>query len=424
MGNAVAYLAVAPAALGRMITVAALALVQLTHGASADVVIEWNEIMERTIATADPYHKIRSATITQVAVYEAVNSIVGDYEPYYRKIDAPPDASPEAAAVAAAHGALVALFPDQAQELDAARDASLAQIPDGRAKQAGIAVGVRAAQAIVELRADDGSFDDVPYTPGNLPGDWRPTPPDFAPAFMPGLGEIDTFVIEDGDQFRAPPPPYLRTAGYAQHYDDVKAKGEVNSDVRPPDRADVARFYELTEPVQLWNPAARQVSLAQGKTLSENARIFALLQIGIFDSCVAVFESKYHYDLWRPVTAIRAGHTDHNDDTAPDPDWTAFVYTPPFPSYPSGHAAFGGAARRILEYAFGPDGHAITLTHPDLPDVVLHYSSFEEITRDVDDGRVYGGVHYRFDQDAGGRQGRRVGMYILRHALRPVRAGV
>jgi hypothetical protein len=422
MNSSLVYMAVAPAACGRLIAVASLALLYMARGASADVVIEWNEIMERTIATADPYHQIRSATITQVAVYEAVNAIVGDYEPYFAQIDAAPDASPEAAAVTAAHGALGALFPEQAKDLDAARDASLAQIPDGPAKQAGIAVGEEAARAIVDLRADDGSFDVVPYEPGKLPGDWRPTPPDFAPAFMPGLGEIDTFVIEDGAQFRAPAPPYLRSAGYAQQYDDVKEKGELNSDSRPPDRADVARFYELTEPVQLWNPAARQVSVAQGTTLSENARIFALLQIGIFDACVAVFESKYHYDLWRPVTAIRAGHTDHNDATAPDPDWTAFVYTPPFPSYPSGHAAFGGAARRILEYAFGPDGHAITLTHPDLPDIVLHYGSFEEITRDVDDGRVYGGVHYRVDQDAGGRQGRRVGMYVLRHALRPLRA--
>jgi hypothetical protein len=201
----------------------------------------------------------------------------------------------------------------------------------------------------------------------------------------------------------------------------VKRFGDVGSTERPQDRTDVARFYGVNDAVQLYSPAARQVSIAQGKSLSQNARIFALLTMAICDAAIAVFDTKYFYDYWRPVTAIRAGDTDRNRKTAADPNWQALIDTPPFPTYPSGHAGFGGAARRILEHVFGPDGHDITLMNPLLPDVTLHYTSWTQITTDVDDARVYGGVHFRFDQESAGCQGRRVGTYILRHALRPVR---
>jgi PAP2 superfamily len=232
---------------------------------------------------------------------------------------------------------------------------------------------------------------------------------------------VATFAIENGAQFRLGPPPALHSDKYARDYDEVKKVGDVNSTARPQDRTDVARFYAVTEPVPIYNPAARQVSAAQGKTLSQNARIFALLNIAIFDAAIAVFETKYFYNLWRPVTAIRAGDADRNRRTEPDPNWMPLIDTPPFPSYPSGHGGFGAAARRVLEEVFGADGHSITLTNPLLPSVVLHYKSWEQITNDIDEARIYGGVHYRFDQEAAARQGRRVGAYILRHKLRPVR---
>jgi hypothetical protein len=301
--------------------------------AHADVVTDWNAIMEQTVAPTDPFLRIRSAAITQLAVFEAVNAIVLDYEPYLGSIVAPPGASPKAAAIAAAHRALVALHPGSASELDALRARSLAAIPDGPAKNDGIAVGEAAANAILALRADDGSDKVVPYTPGTKPGDWRPTPPNFLPAFRPGLGEVATFAIENGAQFRLGPPPALHSDKYARDYDEVKKVGDVNSTARPQDRTDVARFYAVTEPVPIYNPAAR----------------------------------------------------------------------------------------RVLEEVFGADGHSITLTNPLLPSVVLHYKSWEQITNDIDEARIYGGVHYRFDQEAAARQGRRVGAYILRHKLRPVR---
>jgi hypothetical protein len=388
----------------------------------ADAVTDWNAVMEATVmaATPDPFLQARSAAITQLAVFKAVNSIVGDYQPYLGNLPAPPGASAEAAAVVAAHRALLDLHPDQAANLDTQRIASLAAVADGPAKAAGIAVGEAAALAMLAARANDGSNTDTPYTPGTEPGQYRPTPPDFTPAFHPGLGQVQTFAIKTGAQFRVRPPPALRSVQYARDYDEVKRFGDVHSNERPPDRSDVARFYAVTDAVPLYYAAARQVSQAQGKTLSQNARIFALLGIAIFDAAVAVFDSKYFYNFWRPVTAIHAGDRDGNRNTDADANWAPLVFTPPFPSYPAGHAGFGAAARRVLEQMFGADGHAITLTNPLLPDVVLHYTSWKQITDDVDDGRVFGGVHYRFDQEAGAGQGRRVGTYVLRHWLRPL----
>ena len=152
----------------------------------------------------------------------------------------------------------------------------------------------------------------MPYTPGTDPGDWQPTPPAFAPALLPGWGQVTPFGLEEGSQFRPPPPPALHTGKYANDYNEVKLVGRVDSPFRPQDRTDVARFYAATSPVQTWNPAARQVSAAQGKTLSENARIFALLAMAIADGSIAVFDTKYYYNRWRPVTAIRAGDLDGN----------------------------------------------------------------------------------------------------------------
>jgi hypothetical protein len=394
--------------------------------ARADAVTDWAAIMEEsTLHVPDPAQPIRVAAIMQLAVFEAVNSIVGDYEPYlvepYLEHVAPASAaSPEAAAIAAAHRVLAVLLPDQAESLQARRATSLAAVPDGAPKSAGIAIGEAAADAILARRANDGMETVVPYTPGALPGRYRPTPPDFTPAFGTQLSRVTPFAIDSAARYRVPPPPALRSQRYGRDYGEVKKLGELISKKRPNDRADVARFYAPDGIVPIYFSAARQVSASQGKTLAENARIFALLGMAIFDAMVACFDSKYFYDYWRPVTAIRMGDTDANRQTEADSGWTPFVFTPPFPSYPSGHASFGGAARHVLERVFGKDGHAITLSTPEVPDVVLHYSSWKQITDDIDDARIYGGVHFRFDQEAAARQGHRIGRHILRHWLRPL----
>ncbi len=397
----------------------ALAL-PIASSAQSDTVTEWNAIMQATVLVAptNPNFQARWGAITQLAVFEAVNAIVGDYEPYLGVIDAPAWASPDAAAIAAAHRTLVTLRPGSAGTLDAARAASLAAIPDGPAKEAGILVGEEAAAAMLLLRSGDGWDANVPYTPGTNPGDWRPTPPAFAPALLPGWGQVTPFGLEEGSQFRLQPPTALHTGKYANDYNEVRLLGSLVSPLRPQDRTDVARFYAAASPVAVFNSAARQVSVAQGKSLSQNAQIFALLGMAMADAGIACWETKYEYNFWRPQTAIREGASDGNAHTDPDPLWLPLITTPAHPSYASGHATVSGAARVVLERAFGRDGHAITLTTPAWPTIVLVYSAWDEITDDIDDARVYGGIHFRFDQEKGAHQGRKVGSYIIRNYLR------
>jgi hypothetical protein len=409
----------------RRITVGVvMALLTNSAMASAEVVLDWNAIMLKTISGQNPFAQARFAAITQVAVFEAVNAITGDYEPYLGTIAAPPGASAEAAAVAAAHGVLKNYFPGSAASLDADRANSLAALPDGPPKDEGIAVGEAAAAAMIANRTNDGSAPPQFYTPPSAnPGEWLPTPGCTAGGIHLQWRDMTPFGIESSDQFRWKPPPALTSGRYTKAYNEVKRVGELNSTERPQDRADVAQYFASASAgssTLAWNQAASQVSAAQSRSLSENARTFALLNMAESDGLVSTMETKYHYIFWRPITAIRAGETDGNPRTEPDPDWTPFITTPCFPSYQSAHAAASYAARTIVEKIFGSGGHDITLSHPSLPDIVLHYTKFSQMTDDIDDARVYGGIHFRFDQEAGARQGRQVASYILRNHLRPV----
>ncbi|HUG11352.1 MAG TPA: vanadium-dependent haloperoxidase, partial [Opitutaceae bacterium] len=406
------------------ISVAGLMLLLAPHAAPADVVTDWNAIMQSTVFVppTSPFSQTRGAAITQLAVFEAVNAIIGDYEPYLGVVAAPAGASPEAAAAAAAHGVLSVLYPASAGALDVALADSLSAIPDGASKDDGVAVGIAAAEAMVALRSADGSSTagSFPYTPGSNPGDWRPTPAGFAPAAMPGWGLVDTFGIDDGAQFRAAPPPLLHTGKYARDWEEVRVVGSAGSTSRPIDRANVARVYAVLTFVNLYHPIARELSVLHGKTLSENARIFALLAMAGADGLISSMEGKFYYDLWRPVTAIQMGNLDGNAKTWSEPTWATFIATPPYPSYPSNHASGSGASIAVLEDAFGKRGHSFSVSTPSVPDVVLNYATFEDIGVDIDDARVFGGIHFRFDQVAGRKQGTQVGHHILQRELRPV----
>jgi hypothetical protein len=407
-----------------MLATVITALVLSPVVARADVVLDWNAIMQATVSGQPPFPQARFAAITQLAVFEAVNAITGDYKPYLGTITAPAGASAEAAAVAAAHAVLRNYFPGSAASLDAARVASLALIADSPAKSAGIAVGEAAAAAIIAARANDGSGTPEFYLPSSSnTGEWQLTPgcPAAGGTFL-HWRNVTAFGIRSADQFRLDAPPALTSIKYARDYIEVKSVGGSNSAERPQDRADVARFYAVVPPVQVWNPVARQIAAAQGKSLPENARAFALLNMAMSDAAVATFDTKYYYNFWRPETAIHMGDTDSNPRTDPDPSFAPFITTPCFPSYASAHAAAGGAAREALERIYGRRPHTLTLSTPAVPGVTLNYRKLKEITDDIDDARVYGGIHFRFDQEAGADQGRRVGEYVYKHSLVPARA--
>jgi hypothetical protein len=412
--------------LGGLVTVLLVLVALISPGAvqtdpTTDPVLVWNAIMLDTIDSQNPFAQTRFAAITQLAVFEAVNAITGDYNPYLGTIAAPTGASAEAAAVAAAHSVLRHYFPESAAALDAARANSLAPIPDGQPKEDGLAVGEAAAAEMIANRASDGSGPPQFYVPPSAnPNEWQTTPgcpPDGG--ILLHWRNLTPFGIQSNDQFRSSPPPSIHSGEYARDFNEVKRVGELNSAERPKDGADVAQFYTVGAAYP-WNTAASQVSAEQGRSLSENAWAFALLNIALSDGLASSIETKYHYVFWRPITAIRGGDTDGNQRTEPDPAWTPLISTPCFPSYPSAHASGSYAARQVAEKVFGQRGHDITLSHPRFPEVTLHYTRFSQMTDDIDDARVYGGIHYSFDQEAGAQQGRQVASYILRNQLQEV----
>jgi hypothetical protein len=385
----------------------------------SDVVQDWDAIMQATVSSQPPFPAARSAAITQLAVFEAVNAITRQYKPYLGTITAPHDASPEAAAVAAAYGVLSNYFPASLSTLNAAYASSLAAIPDGPAKTAGIATGQAAAAAMIAARANDGSSPLEFFLPtSSNPGVWQLTPGcTAAGGLFFNWQNVTPFGIRSARQFFLGPPPDLTSGRYTRAYDEVKAVGDVNSTERPQDRTNVALFYAEETPVAIFNDAARQITTAKPRSLSENARDFALINMAISDAAVATFYNKYLYNFWRPETAIQDAANDGNDKTTPDPSFKPLITTPCFPSYPSAHGTLSNAAREVMEKIYGEGPFSITLSAPALP--TLHYSRLEEITDDISDARVYGGIHFRTDQNAGARLGTRIGDYIYNHKLRP-----
>jgi hypothetical protein len=394
--------------------------------ARADVVLDWNVISVNTaIANGqNPFAQARFAAIAQLAVFEAVNSITGDYRPYLGTIVAPPGASAEAAAIQAAYRVLSTYFPASASTLDAERANSLASIPDGQAKNDGIATGEAAALAMITLRANDGSSPSQFKIPGPpVPGEWLATPScpiinGIAVGVFFQWQYVTPFGIPSASEFLLDPPPTLTSNQYAKAYNEVMTVGSLDSTERPQDRANVVHFYAVSSPTLVFNQAAQQVAQEQGRSLSENARALALVNMAISDSLVASFLNKYHYNFWRPETAIHAGDTDGNPKTDPDPGFVPFITTPCFPSYPSNHGSGSNGGAEILRRVYGESGHSITLTNPAVPNIVLQYTSFKQITDDISDARVYGGIHFRFDQAAGARLGRAVGRAVYKNNLR------
>jgi hypothetical protein len=391
-------------------------------GSGGDAVLVWNEIMVATVRGQNPFAQARSAAITQLAVFEAVNAISRDHQSYLQPIDAPDGASADAAAVVAAHDVLVNLVPTAAAALDAARATSLGVIADGQAKDDGVTVGQAAAAALLALRSADGASPAQFFQPtSTAAGQWQPTPTcPAAGGILFHWQHLAPFGVESTRQFRSAPPPELTSPEYARDFAEVADVGRFDSASRPQDRADVARLYAALSAVGALNGAAEQLAAAEPLSLSEHARAFAILNMAISDALATSMETKYHYVLWRPETAIRAGDADGNGRTIGDAGYAPFIATPCFPSYPSAHASASYAGRAILERVWGGGGHSIDLSHPAVAGVVVHYSSLKQLTDDIDDARVFGGIHFRFDQEAGAIQGRRVGQHVFANSLEPL----
>ena len=370
----------------------------------------------------------RIMAITQAAVYDSVNALDRTHEVYLVDALAHPKASREAAVAAAAHRAAVLyrpLYPAQAAALDAKLTASLATIPDGKAEDDGVALGRSVADQILALRQNDGSGVVLPpYLGSTEPGQWRPTPPANLPGLLPGLADVTPFAMTSNDQFRPAAPPALDSAAYTAAFNEVKELGSATSATRTADQADIARFWANGAGTAAANGhlnlLAQIVAQQQGNTLEENARLFAALNIAMADAVISCWDAKYEFSFWRPVTGIREAANDGNPDTAADAGWTPLLVTPNFPAYTSGHSTVSGAAAAVLADFFGTDNVAFTLPSQNPAIAARSYTSFSQAAEESAVSRLYGGIHWSFDNNVGLTAGTAVGEYVVANFLRPV----
>jgi hypothetical protein len=284
-----------------------------------------------------------------------------------------------------------------------------------------VAIGQAAAAAILALRSADGSIAPMPYTPGTGPGIWQPTPPALLPAALPGWGQVTTFALASGGQFRPARPAFfdLTSAEYAADYNEEKNIGDANSATRNAEQSEIARFWYEASPFG-WNRIARNVLAKQNLDLWESAQLFALLNFAMADGFIAGFEAKYFYNFWRPVTAIRAGGADDNPDTIADPAWLPFLVTPNIPDYPSTHSVLGAAAAEVMARFFGADAISFTTTSgAPFPGITRSFTGFSQAAQENADSRVYAGIHFRSACRDGLIQGAQIGRYVFEHALQP-----
>ena len=392
----------------------------VAFGARADVITDWNRIalpIVTSYSLAAPAY--RDFAMLHVAMFECINTIEPRYEPYRTKLEAQPGASKDAAAAVAAARVLARLHPDAAPKVDAELKQYLEKLADRATGTAGIeagsALGEKVAALVWEMRANDGASAADSYRPRTTPGRYVPT----APVTAPMWGGVTPFTMKSSAQFRPGPPLELKSAAWAANYNEVKQYGK-DSKTRTPAQTETARFWLYTGPGTFF-PLAQQLSAAKGLDVHENARLFAHLAMATSDAIGAVLEAKYHYEFWRPVTAIRNGDRDGNDKTAREATWEPIAATPMHPEYPCAHCIIAGSAGTVLLSVFGggtlPE---FSLSTPTAPGVTHKWTRIEDYIQEPSDARVWSGIHYRFSTVVGTDMGRRIAAQAVKTTLKPL----
>ena len=395
-----------------------------------NVVLQWNRVLQETMRTPGQHpatiFQTRSYAMMHAAIYDAVNSIDGTHTPYIADVprSGNPLASQDAAAAQAAHDVLVALYPTRASVFAAELNTSLNGIPGFRAFL-GVRVGRIAAAQLLAVRANDGWLvTPPPYVLPMTPGNWQLAPGNTVATFTHYPGVLP-FAIGSATRFTPNPPPALTSDEYARDFNEVKALGSATSTTRTADQTHVARLWanvDVTAPFQpfgVWNNVARTVSIQRNLTTAENARLFALLNISFHDTLQTTFAGKFQYGLWRPVTAIRRADEDGNPDTAPDANWSSLIGNPPYPTYPGNVASAGTSGATILALFFGRDDIRYQHTWEGTGGATRSYAGFNAMANEAERSRVYGGIHFTFDQVAGQSAGRNVANYVFLNFMRP-----
>ena len=386
----------------------------------SQVIRDWNATMVATIvvdagkANAEAFMWFG---FIQAAVYNAVVGITRDYELYQWDRRGSRHASPEAAAAAAAHDALLYYFPGSKARLDAQLASSLAGVTDGSAEQQGVKYGQAAAARLIQLRSNDGRNAPITFDQAPAKGVWRPTPPTFTPFFDPWLGQVKPMMMTSSTQFRPGPPPALTSALYTKDFNEVKAVGAKVGSTRTAQQTETALF---TTDIAIgpYQAALRDLTARRGMDISDTARLFAAVDMSVTDAIIAVWDSKYHYGYWRPITAIQLADTDGNDDTLEDPAWEPLVANPPYPDYVSGFNGVTGAYTGSLSRILGAGQLDLYITSA-TAGVTRHYMTASALNKDGIDGRVYLGLHFRTADEVAIDMGTQVANWGLDHYFQP-----
>jgi len=399
--------------LGVMLAIAGLA----TH---ADVVTDWNQTALRAteVAAMPPPLQTRAMAIVHAAVYDAVNAIDQRHSAYAVNVTAPAGASMESAAATAAHDALTALFPSQQITLDAALKTSLAQVPDGQAKSDGMRIGSVAAENILALRKTDGVAGKAAYSFASGAGVYQATPPMNASPVLPHWRSVKPFMLQSANQFPFAGPAAPASAAFAKDFNEIKAIGGRASTRRTSEQTATAIHWSGSEIPPL-NAVARAVSTEHKLGVADNARLFAYLNMAMADALIAVFESKYTFNAWRPVTAIRSADLALNKGIQADATWEPLIVTPPHPEYGCAHCIATSAGVAVIRKFSGSDKIAASYVYPTLG-VLRTWTSLAQIEKEVGDARVWGGVHFRTAVEHGAQVGRQIAEYGLNAYLQPV----
>jgi membrane-associated phospholipid phosphatase len=386
-----------------------------TNGSqSVNPVIEWNRTLLVIVRTAGAQpatvHSTRSFAILHAAIFDSVNNIVGGFTPYLVRLpDVLPQTSQVAAVDQAAHDVLLALYPAFQTSLDQELQQDLVQIPEGKPKSDGIALGQTVAAQILAFRANDGSgATPPPFKSKNVPGFFRPTPPDFTPADFTQWRDVTPFAIVNARKFLPDPPPALTDKEYIQDLAEVRSVGEIDSTTRTPEQTVIGTFWG-GKIQNYWNEITQTAAIAHNLNVEQSARLFALVNFAMADATISFFEAKYVHHFWRPVTPAELT----------DSDWLPLsTKTAPDPSYPGAHSASSSAAATVLAFYVG-DKFSFDVTSEVLPGVTRHFTSFSAAKREAGLSRIYAGQHFRFDHLAGLRLGREVSRSIEETTLRP-----
>ncbi|HEY2527942.1 MAG TPA: vanadium-dependent haloperoxidase [Xanthobacteraceae bacterium] len=389
--------------------------------ALANVITDWDEKAISFVQTGTvppPPTANRVVAIVDVAMFDAVNSIEPRYTPYQVRLTATPDTSKEAAAAAAAATVLIKLVPDAATNVQSSLTSYLATLPDGEGKSKGISLGQEVAAKIVETRAKDGASAADAYRPRTQPGVYVPTPITVGWSF----GKMKPFALTSPSQFRAGPPPALKGAEWAQSYNEIKDLGAKNSTKRTDRQTEDAYFWLLVGP-RAANTLPRQIVIAKNLSVLDSARFMALVSVAATDALIAVFDAKYTYEFWRPITAIRNGDIDGNPATEREASWQPIGVTPMHPEYPCAHCIVSSSVAAVVKGLLGDDQiPEVSLTSPFLPGVTHRFTSLRAYTDEVASARICAGFHYRFSTVAGREMGQKIGSYVVKSVMLPAKA--